>query len=121
MNVSIFPRFRFGRKSTSSAKNILTFYILHAIIGFCFIQREAFMQTEQVFLVSIHRYGFRAGTPATIVGVEEVTPPGSPPRFCYKVRFEDGKEDFVPMNETEHYKIVSVADVRAGKIPEVTH
>ncbi len=76
---------------------------------------------EKAFLVGTHRYSFQAGKPLEIIGVEFVTPPSSPARVCYRVRADDGQEDFCAISETHHYEIVSESDVKAGRIPAVTN
>ena len=50
-----------------------------------------------------------------------VTPQGLQARACYHVRFEDGREDFVPLADKHHFEIISEEDVRAGRVPEVVH
>jgi len=74
---------------------------------------------HKAFLVGTHRYLFRAGEPAEIIGVKFVTPKNAGPRPCYHIRFKDGKRDLVPISESPHFKIISNEDVRLGKIPEV--
>ena len=74
---------------------------------------------QKAFLVGTHRYSFQAGKPAEILGVEFVTPQGLNARACYRVLFEDGREDFVPLAEMHHFEIISEEDVRAGMIPKV--
>jgi hypothetical protein len=83
---------------------------------------------EKLFLVGTHRYSFRAGTPAEIVGTTMITPEGHEPRPCFVVKFDDGTEDMVSIftvpgstNKNSHYEFITEADVRAGKIPEVIH
>ncbi len=84
---------------------------------------------EKLFLVGTHRYSFKAGKPAEIVGVAMITPDGSDePRPCFKIRFKDGTGDFVPIFVApgsdiinSHYELISEEDVRAGRIPEVVH
>lgn len=76
---------------------------------------------QKAFLVGTHRYSFQAGEPAEIIGVQFVTPKNAEPRACYRLRFEDGQEDLVPLSEAHHFEIISEEDVRQGKIPEVIH
>ena len=73
----------------------------------------------KAFFVWIHPGGFRPGKPAEIIGVSFVTPSGKEARACYQVRFEDGKEDFCPISESDKFAIISEDDVRSGKIPVV--
>lgn len=65
------------------------------------------------FLKNDHRYSFRRGELAEIVGVEFVIPEGQEGRFCYLVKFADGTEDLMPIKENEH-DLLSGRDV--GKV-----
>ena len=77
------------------------------------------MVKEDVYLVGIHRYLFRAGTPAKIMSVDMVIPePGDKARLCYHIVFADGKEDWRPIGDT-HDKIITFTDILEGKIPKV--
>jgi len=80
------------------------------------------MKICSAYLVHIHRYGFRAGTPGEIVGVKIVSPDvcNRNPHPAYVVRFPDGIEDFVAVEDSENFRIISGEDVVAGRIPEVT-
>jgi len=75
---------------------------------------------QKAYLVYIHRFGFRAGKPAEIIGVHFFTPKGLDTRACYHVRFEDGKEDSVAISDSNNFKIISEKDVVDGNIPAVT-
>jgi hypothetical protein len=77
------------------------------------------VNSEQLFLVPIHRYGFRAGEPAAILGTQKITPHGLPTRLCYEVEFPDGTKDFVPIKDGGNFRIISASDILSGKIPEV--
>jgi len=88
------------------------------------------VKAKKLFLVGTHHDSFRAGETAEIVGTSMVTPPGenSEPRPCFKVRFDDGRVDFVPIfaapgsnEKNPHYELITAADMRAGRIPEVAH
>ncbi len=83
---------------------------------------------EKLFLVGTHRYSFRAGTPAEVIGVNMSTPENKEPRPCFVIRFADGEEDMTPIfsepgstEKGKYYELLTEADVRAGKIPEVIH
>lgn len=76
--------------------------------------------SESAYLVGIHRYAFRAGHAARIIGVEIVTPHGHEPRPCYKVEFADGVTDHVPVASFLDFAIISETDYREGRIPPVT-
>ncbi len=74
------------------------------------------------YLVGIHRYSFRAGKPAEIKGVRFVCfDAESPTRLCYCVQFEDGVVDYVPVEDSENYQIISEEYIRAGNIPKVVN
>lgn len=75
---------------------------------------------QKAFLVATNLGFFRAGEAAEIVGVEFVTPKGHDSRACYRVRFHDGKVDWVPLSDTQNFKIISEGELWAGKVPKVT-
>lgn len=57
---------------------------------------------NKTYLVGIHRYSYRSGIPAEIVGVEVVKPDANlEPRLCYRIRWSDLYEDWVD-ECTEH-------------------
>ena len=76
---------------------------------------------QRAYLVGTHRYSFQAGEPAEILGMIFVNPDEKGWRLCYHIRFEDGRDDCVPVSEGTHYEIVSAQDIRGGRIPEVVH
>ncbi len=78
------------------------------------------MIREKVYLVGIHRYLFRAGEPAEILGVEEITPENGTPRLCYHVLWSDKVEDSLRLDEIHLYKFIAFNDIVDNKIPEVT-
>jgi len=69
---------------------------------------------QKSYLVGTNRTFFRVGKPAEIMGVKYV---GS--RHCFLVRFEDGNEYCVALENRDQYEIISEEDVRTGKIPSV--
>lgn len=79
---------------------------------------------EDLYLVGVHRYCFRAGTPAKIVGLKMVTPDIKlEPRPCFVIEFSDGVLDLVAFEEyanQKHYKILTFADILENRIPRVT-
>ena len=76
---------------------------------------------QKLFYVSTHRYGFKAGEPLEIIGAAMVTPEGEDPRPCFRVRAEDGQEDYAPIFNDRHlYEVITEEDVRAGRIPAIT-
>ena len=86
------------------------------------------MKTGRVFYVGTHRYSFRPsrrsdglGEPAEFIGVAFVTPEGKEPRVCFRLRYEDGTEDFAPVSETHHYELISESDVKEGRIPAIVY
>jgi hypothetical protein len=76
---------------------------------------------QSAFLVGTHRYSFRPGEPARILGVVFVTRACDKARACYHVRFKDNREDDVPIEDATNFAIISEDDVVAERIPEVTH
>jgi hypothetical protein len=78
------------------------------------------MKEQKAFLIGIHPYSFREGEPAEIIGVSFCTPDGLEERLCYKIRYNDGKEDFVAVSDTKNYKIINETDAKEVKIPKVT-
>lgn len=79
-------------------------------------------KAEKAYLVGIHRYSFRCGKPAEIIGIKIVIPcEGDTPRECYHVVFEDGVEDYIPITLDGHYVIISFNDIVDGKIPSVIY
>lgn len=78
------------------------------------------MTQVKAYLVGIHRYSFRSGTPAEIVGVEIVIPDKGKPRVCYHVLYDDKTEDWVSVEDNTNYKIISFEDILTGNIPKIT-
>ncbi len=76
--------------------------------------------TKRAFLVGTHPYSFRSGKPAEILGVEFATPEGETSRPCYRIRFNDGYVDGVPMSDTKNFEIISENDPRVRKTFRVT-
>jgi hypothetical protein len=83
-------------------------------------QLSTTMKKEKAYFVYIHRYGFRAGEPAEILGVVVATPVLNEPRAAYHVRFADGHEDYIAIKDHENFEIISESDVKAGRIPAIT-
>lgn len=78
------------------------------------------MTRDKAYLVGIHRYSFRSGEPAEIIGVEIITPDDKlEPRLCYHVMWRDKVEDFIAV-DGGHFKIISFTDILSGNIPRVT-
>lgn len=58
---------------------------------------EAHLRRKQpVTITGRHPYTYRCGEPAIIIGVHW---DGIPSRVCYKIIFQDGVEDSVPISE----------------------
>jgi len=78
------------------------------------------MTLDEAYLVGVHRYSFKSGKPAKIVGVDFVTPENGKPRLCYHIMWADKTEDWVAIEDSSNYKIISFEQVLAGDIPAVT-
>lgn len=78
------------------------------------------MTRDKAYLVGVHRYSFKSGKAAEIVGVEIVTPENGKPRLCYHIMWSDKTEDWIPVEDSSNYKIISFEDILADNIPEVT-
>lgn len=88
------------------------------------------MTRDKAYFVGIHRYHYKSGVPAEIVGVEWVMPdttltdraikntPNA--RLCYHIRWADGTEDWVPVIDNATYKIISFQNILKNQIPEIT-
>ena len=79
------------------------------------IYKPSATNNDKLYLVGIHRYLYRSGIPAEILG--EIF---ANDRQCYRVRYSDGVEDFVPCCEHDNYTIISGNDVLNKRIPKVT-
>lgn len=78
------------------------------------------MTRDKAYLVGTHRYSSKSGKPAEIIGVEIVTPENKKPRLCYHIMWNDKVEDWVAVEDSANYKIISFNDILAGNIPAVT-
>lgn len=65
------------------------------------------LTVEKAFLIGTHRDSFRRGEPAEIVGCRFVQPNKLASRLCYQVRFRDGFEDDVAVEDAANFEIVS--------------
>ena len=79
------------------------------------------MVRDKAYYVGTHPHQLKRGKPAEIVGVEVITPKGDKPRLCYHIMWNDKTEDWVPVSDTDNYKIISFDDILSGKMPEVTN
>jgi hypothetical protein len=55
------------------------------------------------------------------VGVVIANPSGMDSRPAFHVRFPDGKEDYVAIEDAQHYKIISLRDLIEFLQPQVIH
>jgi len=79
------------------------------------------MIRDKAYLVGIHRYLFKSGVPAEIIGVEMVKPEHDlEPRLCYHIMWADKVEDWIPMHDSNTFKIISFQDILDGNIPKIT-
>lgn len=66
------------------------------------------MIRETAFIINTHPDSFRPGIPATIIGVDLVTPKDlGTTRLAYHIRYLDGTEDWIAIHDNANYKIVS--------------
>ena len=60
---------------------------------------------NKVYLRNTHRYGFRPGECAEILGVVSFTPDGSDARACYHIEYADGIKDHVAIDDSGYYEL----------------
>jgi len=78
------------------------------------------MRSEPAYITPNHRYAFRSGEPALILGVVIYTPWGQEPnleaRPCFHVRYSDGVEDHIPLSDYVAYSKDSMEgmEIKAG-------
>lgn len=81
---------------------------------------------EDAYLVGIHRYSYRAGEPAKIIGVVMYTPGSTGDdddyveRPCYHSVFFDGVENYVAVSDLMNFAIISETDVEKNNIPPIS-
>lgn len=78
------------------------------------------MIRDEAYLVGIHRYSYKSGKPARIIGVDIITPEKGKPRPCYHIEWADKTEDWMPIEDNVNYKIIGFEDILAGNIPAIT-
>ena len=61
---------------------------------------------QKAFYVATHPDRFRFGEAAEIVGVRILAPKGQEPRPCFHLRFKDGKENFVPVSDSDAFRMI---------------
>lgn len=65
------------------------------------------MPTKKAYYTGTSINSFRPGCRALILGIFFVTPPGSEPRPCFALRYEDGIMDFSPVSDISNYQLFS--------------
>jgi hypothetical protein len=81
------------------------------------------MKVEKVYLVGVHRYCFRAGERCEVVALENVQPDEEHDwRLAYKVKYDDGKTDWVALSDIEagNWEFVSQLNADLGMLPEIS-
>jgi len=81
------------------------------------------MNTEKVYLVGVHRYCFRAGKKAEIIGIEYVQPSDDADyRLAYKVKYDDEFIDWVAFTDVEagNWEYVPQIEADFGMLPGVS-
>ena len=75
------------------------------------------MLIDKAYYVGAHRYLLKSGIPAEIIGVHMVTPEDLDPRLYYHIRWADLTEDWVPIADSDNYKIISFEDIFRWRYP----
>ena len=75
------------------------------------------MKREEAYIIGIHRYAFRYGIPARIIGIEFVTPEGLDERLAYHTRYSDGAEDWVPVGDSS-FRVITFQDIITDNLPD---
>jgi hypothetical protein len=65
---------------------------------------------KKVYYKGVHRYSFRRGKIAEIVGVEEVLQDNNIANICFKVLYSDGVYDWCPIDDKGAYELFSIVD-----------
>lgn len=84
------------------------------------------MKVNDFFIVGVHRYTFRAGEIAQVIGVKMVTPSNGieyEPRLSYQIRFPDGIIDYVPFTDVDagNWELVTIEDLINNGVPKVRY
>jgi len=66
------------------------------------------MHASRAYLIGTHRYSYRPGEPAEIIRVVICDPKDMGLRPCYHIRFSDGEEDFVAIEDHGNYEIMGL-------------
>lgn len=78
------------------------------------------MQQRPAYVIGRHRYAFRSGKAALILGVKLCKPDGKGDwRPCYHVQYEDGTEDYVATESVTDgdYEIIAAELQEAERKP----
>ncbi len=62
---------------------------------------------ERAYLVGTHSFSFRRDVPAEIIAVVFFKCEDGTLKLCYHVRFQDGKEDYTAVCDSNNYKIIT--------------
>ena len=75
---------------------------------------EMKIETKDAYYVGTHKYSFRQGEPAKIVGIKTVfrDKENFPSRVCFHVVYADGFEDWCPIEDSENYKIFTSEEIK---------
>lgn len=83
--------------------------------GLCHIPEEEWLKDktiyEYLYIVGIHRYSFRVGKIAKVIGIYIVKPFNDSSqnylssRIAYRVQYEDGVCDSIPVHDAQTYKV----------------
>lgn len=77
---------------------------------------------QKIYLVGIHRYAFRAGSPALVIGIKSVKPKFHGWRLAYEIEFPDGVRDYTSLEDVNagNHVFITENEFLQGKIPEIT-
>lgn len=79
------------------------------------------MKTENVYLTGVHRYSFRAGEPAKIIGIKMCTPEGLEPRLAYHIQYEDLLEDYIAVQDADNCALNTLLQLLNHGAPQVVN
>ena len=77
--------------------------------------------TQNVYFVGIHKYSYKAGEPALVLGVKSVQKEDGTEEICYHLKYEDDCEDYSPICDNNNYKLISEQEKIKELIPEVIY
>lgn len=69
------------------------------------------MTRDKAYLIGTNDYSFNKGIPAEIIGVEMITPDKGTARLCYHIVFGNLTEDWIPIEDTKNYTIISLTSI----------